>query len=48
MGGVVRAFFLHLSFSFSLPLGDGLIETEIASQRAVKPQNSPPTNHLFP
>ena len=38
-------FFSHLSFlfSFPLPLGDGPIETEILSQRAVKPQ---PTNQL--
>ena len=36
----------HLSFSssVSLSLGDGPIETEILSQRAVKPQNNQPTN----
>ena len=39
-----RHFFARLSFlsSFSLSLGDGPIQTEILSQRAVKPK---PTNH---
>ena len=31
----------HLSFSFSLSLGDGPIQTEILSQRAFKPKNQP-------
>ena len=35
-------FFSHLSFlfSFSLSLGDGPIQTEILSQRAVKPKTT--------
>ena len=39
-GGCLDIFSLlyHFSFSFSLSLGDGLIETEILLQRAVKPQ----------
>ena len=38
-GGCLDIFFSHLSFlfSFSLSLKDDLIETEILSQRAVKP-----------
>ena len=40
--GLFGHFFSHLSllFSFSLSLGDGLIKTEILSQRAVKPQTT--------
>ena len=39
-GGVVWTFYSPLSFlsSFSLSLGDGLILTEIMSQRAAKPE----------
>ena len=46
-GGVVWTFLSRLSlfFSFSLPLGDGLIWTEILSQRAVKPKT---TNQPIP
>ena len=42
--GVFGHFFSHLSFlfSFSLSLGDCPIQTEILSQRAVKPKK--PTN----
>ena len=38
--GGLDIFFSHLSFlsSFSLSLGDGPIQTEILSQRAVKPK----------
>ena len=46
-GGCLNIFCSHLSllFSFSLSLGDGLIQTEILSQRAVKPKtNNQPTN----
>ena len=40
-------FFSHLSFLFSLSLRNGLIETEILSQRVVKPQTTnQPTNRL--
>ena len=42
--------FSHLSllFSFSLSQGDGPIQTEILSQRAVKPKTTnQPTNHHF-
>ena len=44
--GMFGQFYSHLSFfccSFSLPLGDGLIQTKILSQRAVKPET---TNQL--
>ena len=40
-------FYSHLSFlsSFSLSLGDGPIQTEILSQRAIKPKTTnQPTN----
>ena len=46
-GGIVWTFLLSsiLSFlSLSLSLGDGPIQTEILSQRAVKPQTNQPTN----
>ena len=33
-------FFYHFSFSFSLSLGDGPIQTEILSQRVVKPKTT--------
>ena len=41
-GDGLDIFFSHLSllFSFSLSLGDGPIETEILSQRAVKPKTT--------
>ena len=41
-GGVFGHFYSPLSFlsSFSLSLGDGPIETEILSQRAVKPKTT--------
>ena len=45
--GLFGRFFSRLSFlfSFSLSLGDGLIQTEILSQRAVKPETTnQPTN----
>ena len=45
--GLFGHFFSYLSllFSFSLSLGDGPIETEILSQRAVKPKTTnQPTN----
>ena len=47
--GLFGHFFSCLSFlfSFSLSLGDGLIKTEILSQRAVKPKNNQPTNQSF-
>ena len=50
--GVVWTFFSRLSFlsSFSLPLGNGPVYTEILSQRAVKPKTTnQPTNthHMF-
>ena len=49
--GLFGHFFSHLSilFSFSLSLGDGLIETEILSQRAVKPTttNQPAYIHTY-
>ena len=43
-GGVVWTFLSRLSFlcSFSLSLGDGRVETELLSQRAVKPENNQP------
>ena len=45
--GLFGHFYSHLSllFSFSLSLGDGPIQTEILSQRAVKPKttNQPTT-----
>ena len=45
-GGCLYIFFSHLSrlFSLSLSLGDGLIWTEILSQRAVKHKT---TNQIF-
>ena len=45
-GGSFGHFYSHLSFlsSFSLSLGDGPIQTEILSQKAVKPQTNQPTN----
>ena len=46
-GGGLDIVFSHLSllFSFSLCLGDGPIQTEILSQRAVKPKTTnQPTN----
>ena len=46
--GLFGHFFPRLSFlfSFSLSLGDGPIQTEILSQRAVKPKTTnQPTNH---
>ena len=49
--GLFGHFYSHLSFlfSFSLSLGDGLIQTEILSQRAVKPKttNRPNLTTLF-
>ena len=36
--GVVLTFFLSSIISYSLSLGDGLILTEMLSQRAVKPK----------
>ena len=48
-GGCLDIFFSRLSFlfSFSLSLGDGPIQTEIPSQRAVKPKitNQPSRVH---
>ena len=40
--GLFGHFYSHLSFfsSFSLSLGDGPIQTEILSQRAVKPKTT--------
>ena len=54
--GMFGHFFSRLSFlfSFSLSLGDGPIQSEILSQRAIKPKNNQPTNyqcikfHLIP
>ena len=49
--GLFGHFFSCLSFlsSFSLSLGGGLIETEILSQRAVKPNSTNlPTNFSLP
>ena len=45
-GGLFGHFYSPLSFlsSFSLSLGDSLIQTEILSQRAAKPKT---TNQLF-
>ena len=46
-GGGFWTFFCRLSFLFLSPsLGDGLIWTELLSQRAVKPQNNQPTNYF--
>ena len=44
--GGLDIFFSQLSFlfSFSLSLEDGPIQTEILSQRAVKPKHNQPTN----
>ena len=41
-GGLFGHFYSHLYFlsSFSLPLGDGPIKTEILSQRVVKPKTT--------
>ena len=41
-GGGLDIFFSHLPFlsSFSLSMGDGPIQTEILSQRAVKPKTT--------
>ena len=41
-GGLFGHYYSHLSFlsSFSLSLGDGPIQTEILSQRAVKPKTT--------
>ena len=41
-GGVLGYFYSHLPMlsSFSLSLGDGPIQTEILSQRAVKPKTT--------
>ena len=48
VGGVVWTFFslvyLFSLSSFSLSLGDGLIQTETLSQRAVKLKHNQPTN----
>ena len=49
-GGLFGHFYSTLSFlsSFSLSLGDGPIQTEILSQRAVKPKTTnQPTNVRF-
>ena len=49
-GGVVKMLFfsrLMLLFSNSFSLGDGLIKTEILSQRDIKPQNNKPTNQHY-
>ena len=44
-GGLFDYFFLSFLSSFSLSLGDGPIQTEILSQRAVKPKTTnQPTN----
>ena len=45
--GCLDIFLSRLSFlfSFSLSLGDGPIQTEKLSQRAVKPKNNQPINH---
>ena len=45
-GGLFGHFFSRLSFlfTFSLSVGDGSIQTEILSQRAVKPKNNQPTH----
>ena len=47
--GLFGHFFSRLSFlfSFSLSLGDGPIETEILSQRAVKPKTTNPRLYAF-
>ena len=43
-GGCLDIFSLIYHFSFSLSLGDGPVQTEILSQRAVKPKtNNQPT-----
>ena len=48
-GGLFGHFFSHLSFlfSFSLSLGDGPIQTEILSQRTVKPKTTNQQNRYF-
>ena len=45
--GCLDIFYSHLSFlsSFSLPLRDGPIQTEILSERAVKPKTTNQLNH---
>ena len=48
-GGCLDIFFSRLSFlfSYSLSLGDGPIQTEILSQRAVKPKSTnQPTSRI--
>ena len=47
-GGLFGHFFSHLSFLFSVSfsLGDGPIQTEILSQRAVKPKTTNQPNIL--
>ena len=42
LGSLPFPFFLSLSLSLSLSLGEGPMETEILSQRAVKTQNNQP------
>ena len=44
-GGCIDFFFSHLSFfiSFSLPLGDGPIQTEITVSKGREAQNNRPT-----
>ena len=48
-GGVFGHFNSHLSFlsSFSLSMGDSPIQTEILSQRAVKPKTNQPAKVDF-
>ena len=48
-GGCLDIFFSHLYFlsSFSLSVGDGLIKTEILSQRAVKPKTTNQPTSFF-
>ena len=47
-GGCLDIFFSSItSLSFSPSLGDGLISTEILSQRAVKPQTTKPNQSLW-
>ena len=44
--GYLDIFSLVYHFSFSLSLGDGPIQTEILSQRAVQPKTTNQPNHL--
>ena len=48
LSSITSLFFLPLSLGdgpiYSLSVGDGPIETEILSQRAVKPKTNQPTN----